>query len=178
MATILENLILELKRYFHTFSHILEQTYTYYVDFTNVKTKAKGGKRFEKDHTGIEKQNWNYSFFITYLVASLATYGLYHLLSYRLVTLWGNKCIKNQQNSVFPLWTFIIWLLTWHQEVYFQCLTFTHTVCHGEIQTIITSCGKSKFELFLQQLASQTWITLKSWHHTHEKNHYLILPHL
>ena len=112
MATILENLILELKRYFHTFSHILEQTYTYYVDFTNVKTKAKGGKRFEKDHTGIEKQNWNYSFFITYLVASLATYGLYHLLSYRLVTLWGNKCIKNQQNSVFPLWTFIIWLLT------------------------------------------------------------------
>lgn len=41
----LENLSLELKRYFHTFSYVLEQTYTNYVAFTNVKTKAKGGKQ-------------------------------------------------------------------------------------------------------------------------------------
>lgn len=54
-----------------------------------LKLKPRVANRSEKDHTGIEKHHWNCNFSIIYLTASLATYDLNDLLSYHLVTLWG-----------------------------------------------------------------------------------------
>lgn len=69
----LESTILELKKYFLRFFSC-HRTNTHISSFQMLKLKLRVTKGFEQDHTGIGKQNWICSSYITHLTASLATH--------------------------------------------------------------------------------------------------------
>lgn len=114
-----------------------------------LKLKLRITKRFEQDHTGIEKQNRICSSYITPHSFS-GSPCLYHLLFCHLVTIWGKNALKISKIFCFSCLDFhhiADYSISGNISLIFNLHAYSVS---RDIWTIITSCGESIYELFFE----------------------------